>query len=228
MSDKTSLALAECRQSTTVAFDALQTSEDPTIDQDLETLRRDYQSLLSLTYSAATKVALSLKPPKPDYQASLVPIEDLANSSGALATCATLFSAARHGPAMRKKARSLASDVINAVRQLSASLEGGDVYVLTGTIHDAIDSARTQLPESEAAAVREVFRANQACLDDGIPELNELMQEPAEDDDAAGAGDGWDELDEEFGEGLSSKALTPEERQRVTAVCHFRKPANLR
>ncbi|KAH7107824.1 hypothetical protein BKA62DRAFT_610700 [Auriculariales sp. MPI-PUGE-AT-0066] len=213
MSDKTRHALELCAQTAAAAYDALQAVDEPASSKDAEILRKDFLSILTLLYAAATKIALSLKPPNPDYQASLRPITDMGGASVALSACASQFTTHQHGPAMRRKVRSLAGNVLHAARHLCSSLasDSGDIYVLTGAVHDSVDRAR-ELPESELATIRAIFRTNQACLDDGLPELKELI-EGSEDPD-----DGWNDLEDELGDDLTSKTLSVEERARVSTL----------
>ncbi|KZV93368.1 hypothetical protein EXIGLDRAFT_768140 [Exidia glandulosa HHB12029] len=219
-------ALAAAAQTASAGLDALAASSDPQISPDDEhepaVLRKDLISIMTLLYNAVTKIALALRPGQsngPEYAASLQPTKDLGSATVALAACASLFSSASHGPALRTHARNLASDVLRAVQQLASSLDDQDedLYVRTGAVHDAIDRARAQMPASELDAVRDVFKANQACLDDGIPEVQELMEEDGTSDEP----DGWDELAEEFGDDFAPSKLTPEERQRVKDVSYY-------
>lgn len=220
---KVTAALGAAAETASAGLDALSASNDhdQTADAvpELAVLRKDFVSINTLLYSAVTKIALALRPGQdtgPEYKAALQPIADLGSSAVALSACTSLFSATAHGPALRTHARNLASDVLRAVQQLALALDDKeeDLYVRTGAVHDAIDRARAQLPASELDAVRDVFRPNQALLDDGLPEVQELMDE----DDASSEPDGWDELAEEFGDDFAPSKLSPEERQRVKDV----------
>ncbi|EJD44096.1 hypothetical protein AURDEDRAFT_185146 [Auricularia subglabra TFB-10046 SS5] len=210
---KATAALKAAASTAAAALDALQATQNsnaaPAIE--LAVLRKDYTSILTLLYSAVTKVALALRPPKQEWKAALQPINDMGSATVALSSCASLFSVQHHGASLRTQARNLASDVLRTVQQLASTIEDDteDLYVRTGALHDAIDRARNELPASELDAVRDLFRANQACLDDGLPELQELIEE--DECDHVENDDDWDAFGDEF----ASSKLSPEERQRV-------------
>lgn len=216
-------ALAAAAKTASAGIEALDAPANvDTTTPELAVLRKDYVSLMTMLYNAVTKIALALRPGQADgpaYQAALQPIADLGSATVALSACTTFFSAATHGSALCTRARQLATDVLRAVQQLAAGLEdedGATLYVRTGAVHEAIDRARAQLPASELDAVRATFIANQACLDDGLPEVQGLID--GDGDDAEQDSDGWGELAEEFGEDFAPSKLTPAERKRVGDV----------
>ncbi|KAF8654156.1 hypothetical protein AX16_003685 [Volvariella volvacea WC 439] len=182
---------------------------------DLPVLHKDFLSLLTFLHNSTTKLSIALKPSSPTYAAAMTPLKDLAAHVNALTHCAGMFAV--HGKAISREAETLAADVIKSIRDLHQTfldIDSGDAsqadkyLVKTGTVHNLIDTARSTsgLSSSNAEAVRKTLAQTQASLDDGLSELQEMLDDTNESD----KDDGWDEL----GLGTPQK-LTSAEVERV-------------
>ena len=209
----------------------LNPQKDSQTHQELPVLRKDLLSLLSLLDHSTTKLALALKPSDPTYSASLTPIKDIVSQISALAQCAHHLDRAAHGATLVREIVSVVKDVINSVKSLVQTFRVLDQPGLTseylvkvGTVHDIIDKARSTngISESNVIAVRKKWVEDNASLEDGLREVNEMIRS-AEDanitspdncDDEFMENDGWDEL------GLgSSKKMEKSELDRSKKVC---------
>ncbi len=73
---------------------------------------------------------------------------------------------------------------------------GDDYLVRTGTVHDTVEMARRKLPTDNVAAVNKRWKADRGMLEDSLEEINGMV----EDDDQAEDALGEDELDDEWDE----------------------------
>ena len=191
--------------------------------QQLSVLRKDFISLLSLLYGSVTKVSLVLKPSSPTYSASVTPLNDVSNQIAGLSHCIQLFDPTRHGASFIREIESTYRDVVSSVQSLaqiflyfvldtsgpstSSGTSGEGYLVTTGAIHARIEQARGPVGVSadNASAVCKIWNLNQECLEDGLRELAETIEDQGssstddEDED-----DGWNELGIGSGEKMSS------------------------
>lgn len=189
----------------------------------LSTLLSDYSSLLTLIYTAATKVSLALKPTNPTYAAALTPLKDITAQTDALASCACSVDAARHGRTLAKEVRWTTEEVVGAVQALAgvfldAGARAEGYLVKVGTVHEIVERARG-VSASNREAVRRRWEADAAGLEDGVREVAEMVADEEGGSDDAGdgfAGDGWDDLG--LGPSLPQTKITKEEIANLKTV----------
>lgn len=171
-----------------------------------------------------------MRPSEAAYSACLAPLQDLVKYSSALTTCATLFDS--HGLTLAKQVRGAAKDVLQSLKVYAAAFtdltERGDAsaedyLVRTGTVHDAVEQVRRDLPEDNISAVRFLWARDRRMLEDTLGEVDEMIAEDGADEDG-GDEDGRDEEDD-FGDeewdaiGLgSSKKMSEAEKERAKKV----------
>ncbi|KAG6818117.1 hypothetical protein H0H87_000022 [Tephrocybe sp. NHM501043] len=202
---------------------------DDTQHTELDVLRTDFISLLSLIYAATTKLALALKPSSPTHTATLTPLKDLANHVTALSHCVRLFGQT-HGSTFNQEITLAAKDVIVAVKALirtfldieatpspaSTGMAGDEYMVRTGAVHEVITNIRSSLSKDNVAAVQKKLAQDHASLDDGFQEVDGMVNDQGSMDDASESDwedDGWGEL------GIDSKVrMTSDELERTKKV----------
>ncbi len=196
-------------------------SEPPTADSetppDIAVLHKDFLSLLLLLRASSTKLALAMKPSSPTYSAVHTPLKDTSSHLAAIAHCIHLLRPELHGSILVLEFQRVAIDIINSLRSLLTVLvglkDGNEYLVQTGELHDLIDTAQspTGLSADNVAAIRKKWLQDKGSLEDGLNELNDMLDH--EHSEAYDENDGWDEL------GLGSDAsLNPTERERSKKV----------
>ncbi len=192
---------------------------------ELAVIRQDFLSLLLLIYGSTTKLSLAMKPKAPTYSAALSPLKDISDHISALAHCTNMLLPEIHGATLVQEFNNVCIDVTKSAKSLLAifdapetrDLESGDEYLVkTGEIHHLIDKARSSsgggLSVDNLSAVRKKWLEDSGPLDDGLKELNDMIEyggEDAEDN----KDDEWDEL------GLGSvKCADEKELERTKQV----------
>ena len=182
----------------------------------VEVLHKDLLSLLTLIYTATTKLTLSLRADEPAFKAALGPLQDLIANVSAITTCATLFDA--HGLTLASDVKQIVTEVCNALSALARTLleEGEDHLVHTGMVHEVVDKARRELPTDNRAAVKKRWDTDRGMLEDSLQDVTSML----EDNDAANEGDEFDDdLDELDGLGLGpTKKMSPLELEHTKKV----------
>ena len=182
----------------------------------MEVLHKDLLSLLTLIYTATTKLTLSLRADEPAFKAALGPLQDLIANVSAITTCATLFDA--HGLTLASDVKQIVTEVCNALSALARTLleEGEDHLVHTGMVHEVVDKARRELPTDNRAAVKKRWDTDRGMLEDSLQDVTSML----EDNDAANEGDEFDDdLDELDGLGLGpTKKMSPLELEHTKKV----------
>lgn len=190
-------------------------------------LHKDFLSLLALIYAHTTKLSLTLKPPSPAYKASFAPLKDISDQISALSHCVCLF-APDHGITLLREVVSVAEDVIQSVRALLRTFlenetrgvehAGNEYLVRTGAAHDLITKARATggISADNVASVRKRWKQDHDAMEDGLGEINEMINNAQASDkntEEDFEDDGWDEL------GLSStKKMDQKELERTKKV----------
>jgi hypothetical protein len=221
---------------------ALKNGSQESLDcPDSPTLLRDFNSLLSLLHGSATKVALTLKPPSPEYSASLAPLRDITIHVSKLGHCVSLFNSSTHGATLVREVVTLAEDVVESIRsfiQVFLPLENDtasksrpaavEYLIKVGTVHDVIEKSRgpNGLSMDNATAVRKRWRADASSLEDCLRELDEVItseecqtstSEVTNED--GGFDDGWDELGVHPRDKMSPKELERAKIVRFLSLC---------
>ncbi|KAK0503260.1 hypothetical protein EDD18DRAFT_1137119 [Armillaria luteobubalina] len=210
------------------ALDVLSQSSRPedVPPPELTVIRQDFLSLLLLIYGSTTKLSLAMKPKAPTYSAALSPLKDISDHISALAHCTNMLLPEIHGATLVQEFNNICIDVIKSVKSLltifdaseTRALEPGDEYLVkTGEIHHLIDNARSSskdgLSVDNLSAVRKKWLQDSGPLNDGLKELNDMIEyggEDAEED----KDDGWDEL------GLGSVKCADEKELGRTKQVH--------
>lgn len=184
-------------------------STNPTV----AVLHKDLLSLLTLIYTATTKLTLSLRADEPAYKAALGPLQDLIANVSSVTTCATLFGA--HGLTLASDVRQVVAEVCIALSALARTLleEGEDYLVHTGMVHDLVDKAKRDLPADNQMAVKKRWVADRGMLEDSLQDVTSML----EDNDAVGEGDDFDDELDELGLG-STKKMSELELERTKKV----------
>lgn len=200
-------------------------SPDPSLNSsDLSLLHNDFLSLLSLIYLSTTKLSLVLKPSSPSYTAALEPLKELSDRAAALPHCVRLLET-DHGKTLAAEANGVAKDVLDVVKSLvqtfitidaegSSRGKSGDEYLVrTGAVHNAIDAARGQngFSANNLVAVTKVLKRNQESLDDGMNEVQEMI------DSAKNSGEGAED-DEEFDDGWAEFNISSNVKPSLTEL----------
>lgn len=190
-------------------------------------IHKDIMTLLAFVYAAATKISLTLKPSSPTYSGALGPLKDMSEHTSALLHCVNLLSDDIHGATLKQETRSLVQDIIQSIRAfLSAFLldsgrEEDEHLVRIGVLHNQIDKARSLdgLSIDNLAAVRKLWVQDADSLEDGLREVNEMI-ENGESNDQSDDSDADDEDDDGWAElGLGSdKKLDSDELERAKKV----------
>ncbi|SJL00391.1 uncharacterized protein ARMOST_03704 [Armillaria ostoyae] len=189
---------------------------------ELAVIHQDFLSLLLLIYGSTTKLSLAMKPKAPTYSAALSSLKDISDHISALAHCTNMLLPEIHGATLVQEFNNICIDVTKSVKSLLAifdasetrALESGDEYLVkTGEIHHLIDKARSSsgdgLSVDNLSAVRKKWHQDSGPLDDGLKELNDMIEYGGEDDED----DEWDEL------GLGSvKCADEKELERTKQV----------
>ncbi|EJD06067.1 uncharacterized protein FOMMEDRAFT_26833 [Fomitiporia mediterranea MF3/22] len=177
-------------------------------DASLDTRLNDYNSLLSLLYHDATKLAIALKPSDLTYSAALSPAKELVSHVNALASCACSIDGAQYGRTLSREMRWSTEDVLTGFESLlgvyasdahhrNAIREKGTTepyLVRTGTVHEAIVRARG-IPRTNQEAVRKRWQGVLGGLSDCEKEVQEMVTE----EEAEGNNEG-DSEDEGYGD----------------------------
>ncbi|KIM49121.1 hypothetical protein M413DRAFT_96652 [Hebeloma cylindrosporum] len=234
------LALETCNNALTALLEPDDDSEDyPTAE--FTTLRTDFISILSIIHSAATKVALSLKPTSPQHKAALVPLRDLTNNVAALVHSIRLMRR-KQSLTLMKEYESVAENVISAIRSLvqsllsppvGQSLSSKEYLVRTGEVHEIIDRVRKPggLSLSNRDAVQKIWLQDHDSLQDGAEEIKEMCKPGNSntengDEDGDAFCDGWEELGVDSNQKLSLDELDRAEKVealvKVTLLLHKR------
>ncbi|EPS98520.1 hypothetical protein FOMPIDRAFT_1126249, partial [Fomitopsis schrenkii] len=184
-------------------------STNPTV----AVLHKDLLSLLTLIYTATTKLTLSLRADEPAYKAALGPLQDLIANVSSVTTCATLFGA--HGLTLASDVRQVVAEVCIALSALARTLleEGEDYLVHTGMVHDLVDKAKRDLPADNQMAVKKRWVADRGMLEDSLQDVTSML----EDNDAVGEGDDFDDELDELGLG-STKKMSELELERTKKI----------
>jgi len=190
---------------------------------EFQVLRTDFLSILSLIHATTTKVALALKPERPQHKAALEPLNNLSRRVAALVHLVLLMRS-RNALAVQKEYSTVARNILDAILSLSSTLlslqsssdlSSEDYLVRTGGVHDLIDEAKKpgRLSINNRDAVKRRWQQDHESLVDALEEVKELCTAREEGDVDDVADDGWDEL------GLEpSQPLTPDELERAEAV----------
>jgi hypothetical protein len=193
----------------------------------LQVIHKDVISLLSLIYSAATKLAIALKPSSPTWSAAVTPLQELSRNTLALSAAAGLYDTSAHGETLRSEVRQTVGNVIGAVRALVQTFEGfaagaedaHEYLIKTGGVHDLVERARGKdgMSPDNLAAVRKRWAEERGVMEDALREIGEMIEEAEgeaeeEEEEAGSEEDGWDEL------GLGTKRLSKDEVQRAKVV----------
>lgn len=179
-------------------------------------LHKDLISLLTLIYTATTKLTLSIRAEEPAYKAALGPLQDLIANVSAVTTCATLFDA--HGLTLASAVKQVVTEMCTALSALARTLleEGDDYLVHTGMVHDLVYQAKRDLPADNQMAVKKRWAADRGMLEDTLQDVTSML----EDNDAVGdevhSDDELDGLDE-LGLG-STKKMSELELERTKKV----------
>ncbi|KAI0062389.1 hypothetical protein BV25DRAFT_1785090, partial [Artomyces pyxidatus] len=191
--------------------------------QQLPVLRKDFLAILTLIYSHTTKLSVALNPASPTPSAALSPLRELTSYANTLASNAAAFHPPAHGAALTAEVRTLATNVLRALHDLSVThlalysasssskpskgAAGEEYLVRTGVVHDLITRGQADLPKSNLVAVRRRWTDHGATLADALSEL--------EDEPGDGADDGWDDPELDFG---FSAPRAPEQTQLVEKI----------
>ncbi|KAI0736729.1 hypothetical protein C8Q72DRAFT_20290 [Fomitopsis betulina] len=179
-------------------------------------LHKDLISLLTLIYTATTKLTLSIRAEEPAYKAALGPLQDLIANVSAVTTCATLFDA--HGLTLASAVKQVVTEMCTALSALARTLleEGDDYLVHTGMVHDLVYQAKRDLPADNQMAVKKRWAADRGMLEDTLQDVTSML----EDNDAVGdevhSDDELDGLDE-LGLG-STKKMSELELERTKKI----------
>jgi len=202
---------------------------------DSPTLLRDFNSLLSLIHGSATKVALTLKPPSPEYSASLAPLRDISIHVSRLGHCVSLFTPATHGATLVREVVAVAEDVVESIQSFirvflplgnNTADKTSPYLIKVGAVHDIIEKSRgpNGLSMDNATAVRKRWTADASSLEDCFRELDEAITTESEViNEDRDFDDGWDELGVRSGDKMSPKEL---ERAKIVSfislclACH--------
>lgn len=216
----------------------LPTSIDPSSSSlpTLQSVRTDFFSLLTLSYTHSTTLSLALKPPA-THAGATRPLSDLISDTNKLTTCAKLLdeAEAQHGATLCKEYKWKAQEVIEGIQSLvqvfltsagptmrpgltlNLPQEGDKTYLLrTGSLHSTIESAKNGLSKDNRAAVTKSWQANDESLADALEECKECAEDNED-------GDGDDELDDGWGELMGKDApsrikMTPAELDTAKKV----------
>ena len=179
-------------------------------------LHKDLLSLLTLIYTATTKLTLSLRAEEPAFKAALGPLQDLIANVSAVTTCATLFDT--HGLTLASDVKQIVIEVCAALSALARTLleEGEDYLVHTGMVHELVDKAKRDLPADNRAAVKKRWATDRGMLEDSLQDVTSML----EDNDTIDEGDDFDEALDELDElGLgSTKKMSDLELERTKKV----------
>jgi cyclin-D1-binding protein 1 len=204
----------------------------------LDVLQTDFSSLLSLIYANTTKLSLSLKPSSPAYSAAATVLRDLISNLSSLLHCKHMFHEDTFGKTLYKEISSLVQDLFGAVSVLlqvhqtnMAASNSDDEYLMrTGAVHHVIDQARgaDALSKDNVSAVRKIWLRECSALDDGLNEVNDLVEEASQENTLDGLtddeGDGWDALGLDTGQRLDSVELG---RTKKVGMCQHVDSAEL-
>lgn len=184
----------------------------------METYHSDFQSLLSLLYSSVTKLGLVFNPSDPTYTAALAVLMDIRTYVDALGSCACSARADFLGRTFVKEMRWVTEDVLQTLQTLMnyfglEKKEEKGYLVHIGVVQEAIDRAR-RVSNSNIKAVEKVLEANLGGLDDGVKELQDLIEETDETDISD---DGWNDM-EVSALSKSRVKFTEEELSRLKTV----------
>jgi Grap2 and cyclin-D-interacting len=125
-----------------------------------------------------------------------------------------------------REVTSVAEDVIQSVRTLllifleskTQDIERDEYLVRTGAVHDLITKARAPggVSADNLASVRKKWKQDNEAMDDGLNEINEMIQDTrASGSDESFEDDGWDELGFE-----SSQTMDQTELERAKKVSY--------
>ncbi|KAK0228536.1 hypothetical protein IW262DRAFT_1455773 [Armillaria fumosa] len=197
-------ALGTCDAALDVPSQSSQLEDVP--PPELAVIRQDFLSLLLLIYGSTTKLSLAMKPKAPTHSAALSPLKDISDHISALAHCTNMLLPEIHGATIVQEFNNICIDVIKSVKSLLTifdasemrALESGDEYLVkTGEIHYLIDNARSSsedgLSVDNLSAVRKKWLQDREPLDDGLKELNDMIEYDGEDAEED-KDDDWDEL----------------------------------
>lgn len=191
---------------------------------DLHTVLADFISLLSLLHGATTKIALSLKPSSPAYNAALIPLKEIADRVPALSHVISLIDQS-YGATLLKEVEFITIDVLESIKSLTQTLlettklnttsigTNTEMYLVrTGAVHDTIEKARAQngVSRENLAAVRKLWVRDHDSLIDALEEAREICD--SVDSLSDESDNGWDEL------GISTEKLKPAELERANKV----------
>jgi Grap2 and cyclin-D-interacting len=190
---------------------------------DLNVIRKDFLSILSLLYAQTTKIALCLKPSSPAYSASVEPLKELSRHIGTLSQNVRLIRA-EHGLTLLKEYKSVSKNVASTLKQFGTILlehqeskqtSADETYLAKAAeIHHVIDKARDAngLSPNNHTAVRKIWAVEQGSLDDALNEIRDQLQnDPG--NEADDFDDGWNELGIE-----APSKMSPEELERLNKV----------
>jgi hypothetical protein len=188
-------------------------------------LHQDLLSLLSLVYTAVTKISLALRPTDPSWTASLAPLKELTAYVAALMICASRFTSTVHGSALREDVVSSVKHVICGIEELAGvfvnqALGSGntqDYLLRTAEVHELIESAKS-VPQNNAGAVKTRLSSDINALEDAWREVGEMAVEH----DAEGESSDIDyEIDDDgwAGLGMTAAKMDRNERERTQNVC---------
>jgi hypothetical protein len=158
----------------------------------------------------------------------LSPLKDITTHISAIAHCVSLFHPAEHGQTLRNEVQEMAQVLIETVRDLlqtflpqcanprSLGQPGEEYLVRTGAVHEIIQNARKGLSTDNLDAVRKKWTLDGGVLDDGLRELEQMIEDQESDLDCDQDEDGgWEELDL----GGLGKKMDPIELERTRKVC---------
>ncbi|KAH6918587.1 hypothetical protein BKA70DRAFT_20840 [Coprinopsis sp. MPI-PUGE-AT-0042] len=190
---------------------------------DLNIIRKDFLSLLSLLYAQTTKIALCLKPSSPAYSASIEPLKELSKHIGTLSQNVRLIRT-EHGLTLLKEYKIVSRNVASTLQQfgtillehqLAKEASTDETYLAKAAeIHHVIDKARDAngLSPNNHTAVRKIWVVEQGSLDDALNEIRDLLKDDP-DNEAEEFDDGWNELGIE-----APSKMSPDELERLKKV----------
>ncbi|KIY50848.1 hypothetical protein FISHEDRAFT_6081, partial [Fistulina hepatica ATCC 64428] len=234
------LVVETCRSALVVL--ANDTADADNRPVDLDVIHQDLLSLLSLIYTSTTKISLTL--PAASYKAAVEPLKDIAAQTASLSHCARLFQSERHGAALVQEVRCVVKEVFEAVQALAQVFldppvpdENKEYLIKTGVVHDLVDNARKPggLSKSNLGAVRRRWKRDQVVLEDGLSEVDDMIDDRQDDEVLDDFDDGWDELGLPSGKKMSDHEIARAKKVRpmvydvirVTILLHKRVSADL-
>ncbi|KAG8823516.1 hypothetical protein FRC17_009305 [Serendipita sp. 399] len=180
----------------------------------LETLRKDFISVVSLIYNHTTRLWLALGKQPPTPAAILPTLQDLSKHISTLYGCALAFRDV-YGKSFVSEARRSTVGVLVALQHLLQDYiegkKGDNSMRKTAAVHESCDHARNLSLDAREAVWKE-WKIDNEAIKDAMRELKELLS-TGETGDKEEISDGWDELLE--GEAACEVELTDNDRAAI-------------